>query len=338
MIRITHGRIDVASVVDSVRRDDAGAVVLFLGSVRADPGVAALSYEAYAAMAEKVFADLAVRAREKFHVLELSIVHRIGRVPVGGDSVAVACSAAHRREAFDACAWAMDEVKRIVPIWKTEPAGRAYRASRARTRSRRSATNRGRAACPDRVPRRGSRFSRGGETSRVGRPAPIRPHPGRRGRDVRRARRGGGRDRRRGRGRHGRGTRPRPRHPHRGGPSGGMRRLPTRSRRGRLRRSGSATGSAAAGRRGRAARFSHARARDSSGRSDPGVGSRARCSRSVPPWGEARTPRGPRRSRWPGPALRVFVRFPCPSPHVVSPDPGAVRGRLRRPGHAAGAR
>ncbi len=129
MIEITRRRIDVEAVLASVRRDDAGAVVLFLGSVRAEPEVAALDYEVYVPMAKKVLSELADRAKGKFGVLELSIVHRLGRVPVGGDSVAVACAAAHRREAFEACAWAMDEVKRIVPIWKSEP-------PRARRRSR----------------------------------------------------------------------------------------------------------------------------------------------------------------------------------------------------------
>ena len=129
MIEITHRRVDVARVLDSVRRDDAGAVVLFLGSVRADEGIAALDYEVYVPMAKKVFEGLAEQARTKFHILDVSIVHRLGRVPVGADSVAIACSAGHRREAFDACAWIMDEVKRIVPIWKSEPP-RAKRRSR----------------------------------------------------------------------------------------------------------------------------------------------------------------------------------------------------------------
>jgi len=128
MIEVTRRRIDVEAVLASVRRDEAGAVVLFLGSVRADPGVAALDYEVYVPMAEKVFSELVDRATSKFHLLGMSIVHRIGRVPVGGDSVAIACSAAHRREAFDACAWAMDEVKRIVPIWKSEPPRRTRRS------------------------------------------------------------------------------------------------------------------------------------------------------------------------------------------------------------------
>lgn len=124
MIDLTRRRIDPDAVLESVRRDDAGAVVLFLGTVRAEPRVAALDYEVYAPMARKVLADLADQAKAKFGVLEVSVVHRIGRVPVGGDSVAVACSAAHRREAFEAGQWIMDEVKRIVPIWKTEPSRR----------------------------------------------------------------------------------------------------------------------------------------------------------------------------------------------------------------------
>jgi len=129
VIDLTRRRIDASAVVDSVRRDDAGAVVLFLGSVRADEGIAALDYEVYVPMAKKVLTGLADRAKAKFQVLDVSIVHRLGRVAVGGDSVAIACSAAHRREAFDACAWIMDEVKRIVPIWKSQPP-RARRHSR----------------------------------------------------------------------------------------------------------------------------------------------------------------------------------------------------------------
>ncbi len=128
MIEMTRRRIDVDAVLDSVRRDEAGAVVLFLGTVRADADVAALDYEVYVPMAKKVLADLAERAKAKFGVLDLSIAHRIGRVPVGGDSVAVACAAAHRREAFEACAWVMDEVKRIVPIWKSVPPRRVRRS------------------------------------------------------------------------------------------------------------------------------------------------------------------------------------------------------------------
>jgi molybdopterin synthase catalytic subunit len=115
-----------------VRHDDAGAIVLFVGSVRSDDGVRALDYEVYRPMAMKSFAALVDRAKEKFGIHEMSIAHRLGRVAVGGDSVAIACASVHRAEAFAACAWAMDEVKRIVPIWKTEVADRKDRGRRRR--------------------------------------------------------------------------------------------------------------------------------------------------------------------------------------------------------------
>lgn len=136
MIEIVRGRIDPEAVVASVRREDAGAIVVFLGAVRADPGVGALDYEVYGPMALRTFAELVERAKAKFGVLEVSIVHRVGRVPIGADSVVIACSAAHRSEAFAACAWAMDEVKRIVPIWKTEAAPRTGRRASHGPRSR----------------------------------------------------------------------------------------------------------------------------------------------------------------------------------------------------------
>jgi len=125
VIDVQRARIDLEAVVDTVRREDAGAVVLFVGTVRKDPGVRALDYEVYQPMALRVLGELVDRAKAKFGVAEMSIVHRLGRIPVGGDSVAIACSSAHRSEAFAACSWAMDEVKRIVPIWKTEPAPKA---------------------------------------------------------------------------------------------------------------------------------------------------------------------------------------------------------------------
>lgn len=120
IIEVQRRAIDVEAVLGSVHRRDAGAVVLFLGTVRSDPGVKALDYEVYRPMALKQMAEIADRAKEKFGTLEVSIVHRLGRVPLGRPSVAVAVSAPHRGEAFAACEWAMDEVKSVVPIWKAE--------------------------------------------------------------------------------------------------------------------------------------------------------------------------------------------------------------------------
>ncbi len=132
LVQVQREAIDVQAVVDSVQRHDAGAVVLFLGTVREDPGVRALDYEVYRPMARKKMEEIAELARKNFGALEVSIVHRLGRIPVGRPSVAIAVAAAHRAEAFAACRWAMDEVKRIVPIWKTESADGPTRKPRRR--------------------------------------------------------------------------------------------------------------------------------------------------------------------------------------------------------------
>jgi len=118
--RIQEGPIDAKALLDLVRDSTAGAVLLFLGTVRADPGVAALEYEAFESMAVKRFEQLRSTAKESRGITEMAIAHRTGRLAVGETSVGIACSAPHRQAAFDACEWAMEEVKKAVPIWKTE--------------------------------------------------------------------------------------------------------------------------------------------------------------------------------------------------------------------------
>src|SRR3989454_8561580 len=100
--------------------------------IRRPPRSTLFPYTTLFRSALRTLTELVERAKEKFGALEMSIVHRVGRVPVGGDSVVLACAAAHRSEAFAACAWAMDEVKRIVPIWKTEAGPRTPRSRRGR--------------------------------------------------------------------------------------------------------------------------------------------------------------------------------------------------------------
>ena len=117
---LQENAIEPEDVLSLVRDPRAGALVLFLGTVRADPGVTALEYEAYEAMAVKKMEELRAAAKEKFGAVEMAIVHRTGRLPVGETAVAVACSAPHRQEALHACEWAMEELKQIVPVWKTE--------------------------------------------------------------------------------------------------------------------------------------------------------------------------------------------------------------------------
>lgn len=101
----------------------AGAVVLFVGTVRRDNRgreVAELAYEAYAEMAVEELARVGSEARGRFGLDRVDAVHRVGRLVPGDLAVAVAASARHRGPAFEATRWAMEELKRRVPIWKRE--------------------------------------------------------------------------------------------------------------------------------------------------------------------------------------------------------------------------
>lgn len=120
--RIVHGAIDVNALDASVDRE-IGGVVRFLGIVRASSEgrtVTGLSYEAYEPMALATFAAIAEEARDRFGDVKLSIVHASGDLAVGDVAVAVTAQAAHRAAAFDACRYAIDELKQRAPIWKQE--------------------------------------------------------------------------------------------------------------------------------------------------------------------------------------------------------------------------
>src|SRR5438067_10501540 len=123
MIRLTTSAIDYAALTEQVRRPDCGGVVLFLGTVRdlTDGRVAtALDYEAYPGMAEKKLAEVEAETRARWPVGAMALVHRLGHLDVGEVSVAVAVSCPHRASAFEACRYAIDRLKEIVPIWKKE--------------------------------------------------------------------------------------------------------------------------------------------------------------------------------------------------------------------------
>lgn len=101
----------------------AGGTVLFTGSVRdhnEDGTVSEIYYEAYKEMAEKNLTEIEIEARTKWNVKKFVAVHRVGNLKVGEVAVAVAASAEHRKEAFEACRYGIDEIKIRVPIWKKE--------------------------------------------------------------------------------------------------------------------------------------------------------------------------------------------------------------------------
>jgi len=122
-VAITEEPISVDQVMASVRRDDCGALVVFLGTVRDNfqgRRVVGMEYEGHGTLAEHSLAELAETARRQFEVAAVSIVHRLGNLTLGEISVVVAVSSPHRASAFEAGRFAIDEIKKIVPIWKRE--------------------------------------------------------------------------------------------------------------------------------------------------------------------------------------------------------------------------
>lgn len=122
-IDLTREVIDFAALTEWTRSNQAGAVVLFLGTVRemtGDRRTVALDYEAYPEMARAKMQELANEAASKWPVIRVAIAHRFGRLELGDVSVAVAVSTPHRRDAFDAGRFLIDTLKEVVPIWKQE--------------------------------------------------------------------------------------------------------------------------------------------------------------------------------------------------------------------------
>ena len=110
-------------LVDFVTDPEAGAIATFIGTTRNNNEgrrVIALDYDAYPEMAEKELTRLGEEARERWQICRMAIIHRIGPVQITEPSVMIAVSAAHREAAFAACRFAIEEIKRTVPIWKKE--------------------------------------------------------------------------------------------------------------------------------------------------------------------------------------------------------------------------
>lgn len=123
MIAIVRAPIDILETIHSVMDPAAGALDVFIGTTRDHSNnkeVQSLSYEAYDPMALNMLQALAEEVKKRWRLKGFAIVHRIGSVAVGEASVVIAVSSPHRKEAFDACHYAIDYVKKNVPIWKKE--------------------------------------------------------------------------------------------------------------------------------------------------------------------------------------------------------------------------
>jgi molybdopterin converting factor subunit 1 len=121
--QLVHTAIRSREIVEALKSPEDGAVVVFDGFVRNNfrgQRTLYLDYEAYEPMALAKMREIGAQIRAKFQIHRLAIVHRLGRLEIGETSVLIAVSSAHRSAAFDACRYAIDTLKRAVPIWKKE--------------------------------------------------------------------------------------------------------------------------------------------------------------------------------------------------------------------------
>ncbi len=122
-VRIQEEKIDVSELIGMTKREDAGAVVTFQGTVRKYTDrkeVKGLFYESYKDMAIKVLKTIVEEAGQKYDILDINVVHRTGYIELMDDSVAICVSSHHRKDAFMACEYVINEIKAKAPIWKKD--------------------------------------------------------------------------------------------------------------------------------------------------------------------------------------------------------------------------
>jgi molybdopterin synthase catalytic subunit len=123
IFEITREPIDISELRARLLEGDSGAVVIFDGVARNNTRgrrTLYLEYEGYTPMALRTMEQIGGEVREKWQINRLGIAHRLGRIEVTESSVVIVVTSAHRRIAFEACQYAIDRLKKIVPIWKKE--------------------------------------------------------------------------------------------------------------------------------------------------------------------------------------------------------------------------
>lgn len=123
MFEVVDHPIDEQAVARAVADPAAGGICTFSGVVRDNSRgkrVLYLEYEAYPEMAVKQMDVIAAEVRARWSIRQIAMVHRTGRLEIGEASVVIAVSSAHRGEAFEACRYAIDRLKQILPVWKKE--------------------------------------------------------------------------------------------------------------------------------------------------------------------------------------------------------------------------
>lgn len=123
MISFSFSPLSIETVLSAVKDPEAGGNVLFIGSVRSQTEgktVTTLEYEAYQEMAIKQFEYIEQEIKDKWEIKHITVIHRLGKLCVGEISIIIAVSAPHRDDAFQACRYAIEGIKKDVPIWKKE--------------------------------------------------------------------------------------------------------------------------------------------------------------------------------------------------------------------------
>ena len=119
MIAIQTEDVDIGKLVSDAKRRDAGAIVVFDGVVR-DDDITDMDLEAYENVAVTELENIARKATEKYQLLHVDIIHRIGRLSVGENILVIVVSASHRNEAYEGSRYIIEAIKDGVPIWKKE--------------------------------------------------------------------------------------------------------------------------------------------------------------------------------------------------------------------------
>lgn len=123
MFKITREPILIERLIDQVKKEEDGCVVSFIGVVRNNANgkkVLYLEYDTYQELAEKKMSEIAEEIKKKWGITDVVIHHRIGKMEVNEVVVVIAVGSPHRKQAFEACEYAIDRIKQTVPIWKKE--------------------------------------------------------------------------------------------------------------------------------------------------------------------------------------------------------------------------
>lgn len=126
LFEIVHEPIQIEPIVNKVKRSEAGAITIFIGTVREwtnGKKTVYLEYQAYIPMAEKMLRKIGEEIEKRWPGTKIAITHRIGRLNISDIAVGIAISSPHRKAAYEANEYAIERIKEMVPIWKKEHGG-----------------------------------------------------------------------------------------------------------------------------------------------------------------------------------------------------------------------